>query len=134
MKAIEIIVEHSDYPEDTRLSDNQLRELHLVAQAAEQIAGTRGIKLVFSKHFFDQLKLKRGATVITKEAMMGILGKIINRGVKFFNNKDVNTSYVFEDPVTLMFMPVIKTGDSSFKVLTVVRDSKWKGEGQVVKL
>lgn len=134
MRALEFIIEHSNWPEDDRISERDMLRLRDVTHAAAGFATTKGIEITFTKHFFDQLKLKRGAIFVTPDSMMSILGKIINRGVKFFNGKETRTSYVFEDPATLMFMLVTKLDDNRFQVTTVVRDTKWKAPGQVIKL
>ena len=141
MKAFEVIIEsnslheHSDWEVDPYYTEELMRKLHLVAMATQHFAHAKGIKLEFTKHFFDQIKLNRGSRM-TAEQLMEACAAMLNRGLRYFKDKPNGTEYAFTDTRNdnWITMGVRKVDDDSFKVGTIVRDSRWIGKSPQINL
>lgn len=132
-----LAVEHSNYDQDPRYTAEAMQRIRLACQAITDHAQQMGIEFDFSRHFFDQIKLRRGtpgANSITERDIMSTSARILNRGISFFKDKEVGTDFAFADQKNELIMPVMKMGDSRYRVLTVVRDYRWAGRSQKILL
>lgn len=132
-----LAVEHSNYPQDPRYTAEAMQRIRLACQAVTDHARQMGIEFSFSRHFFDQIKLKRGtpgANPINERDIMSTSARILNRGLTFFKDKEVGTDFAFADQKNDLIMPVKKMGDDRYQALTVVRDYRWAGRSQKILL
>jgi hypothetical protein len=62
--------------------------------------------------------------------------KILKRGLYYFKNKPDATSLAFWDPQddNHVILEVFKNNEDSYFVRSVVRDTKWYGDSQKVRL
>lgn len=132
MKIIEVIVEHSNWEIDPTVTPHDILQCKKAMLAVAGYANEHGIRLVLHKHFFDQIQLKRGFGKITPEFLMNTSGRILNRGLHLFKDKPEGTELIFHDRQTGLYIPFIKTGENSYRLPTVVRDTRWMAPGDVV--
>ena len=88
MKINEIILEHSDWPKDPTVTPYDILQCKKAMWAISDVAKKRGITLMLTKHYFDQIQLKRGFGKVTPELMIRTFGKILNRGMHLFKGKE----------------------------------------------
>ncbi len=135
MKSSEFITEHSNWAVDIRYSDRLMSEFMHLVNAAENFYKKNGFDIRFSIHFFDQMKLKRGKVgPYTVEDLTQALVTILKRGMQFFKGKVPGTSFVFHDQKTNIFVAIVRDDVDHWTATTTVRDYKWTGDGQVIKL
>jgi hypothetical protein len=135
MKSTEFIDEHSNYAINPAYTPEVMRELTLMCRAAEGYFEKHGFKLHFTDHFFDQMKLKRGnRDIYTTQDLMATLVKILQRGMQFFKGKVPGTNFVFYDQHTNIHIAIKRDNVDFYVATTTVRDYKWTGEGQVIRL
>ncbi len=123
----EYIDEHSDYVRDETYTEEDLRKIKLAARSVEDYAKKNGIEFKFTKHFFDQIMLKRGLGFIDYKMVMSTAAAIFKRGLVFFNDKPAGTSFAFRDQQTDMAFEVLKIAENSYIVRSGIRTDKWKG-------
>jgi hypothetical protein len=135
MKSTEFITEHSNWAVDIRYSDKLMSELMLTCNAAANFFKKHGYDVRFSIHFFDQMKLKRGKVgPYSVEDLTRALVEILRRGMQFFKGKVPGTNFVFHDQKTNIFIAIVRDDVDHYTATTTVRDYKWLGDGQVIKL
>jgi hypothetical protein len=126
--------EDSNWEQDTRYTSEELRKITLATQAIEGYARENKIEFKFSKHFFDQMILKRGFSKITHQMIMDTSAKILKRGLSFFQDKEDGTTFAFYDKQNHLTFGVRKQAMNRYLVATVVRDSKWLGRSEKITL
>jgi len=135
MISTEFMVEHSDWNVNILYTPELMAEFRQVVNVAEGYFDKHGYKMRFSNHFFDQIKLKRGKVgLYTVKELMETIVKILKRGMQFFKGKVPGTSFVFYDPHTYIFIAVVRSDVDNYVATTTVRDTKWTGEGQVIRI
>lgn len=134
MKITDIINEHSDWPRDPTFTEADMLQIKKACIAIHNYAKEKGIELTFGKHFFDQIDRKRGFGKITAEMLIRTCARILNRGLHLMSNKDLGFSLVYFDEENGLNIPFIKNADDRFTIPTIVRDLKWYGREQKVKI
>jgi membrane protease subunit (stomatin/prohibitin family) len=135
MISTEFIDEHSNYAVNPAYTPEVMREFDLLCRAAKVYYAKRGYNLHFTNHFFDQMKLVRGnRDLYTTEDLMQTLVTILQRGMQFFKGKVPGTNFVFLDQRTRIYIAVVRDDVDNYVATTTVRDYKWKGDGQVIRL
>lgn len=134
MLLTDILLEHSRWIRDPYYTKDRESVLHKATIAVKNAYSGWGIYLDFRKHFFDQLVLQRGMSRIEPDMIMAAFAKIKTKGLHLFRNKPEGTEFIFYDPVTNLNIPFIKTGDNSYRLPTVVRDTRYLGPGQKINL
>lgn len=126
------VVAEREWERDDTYTEEDIRKIHSSAMAVENYAHKNGISLRFSKHFFDRAIAKRGEGKITYELLLNSCAKLIKRGLNYFRDKPVMTSYAFQDNNNAIILEVLKHSDTKFEVRTIVRDLKWFGRSQKI--
>ena len=132
MKILDI-TEHSRHEINP---DVDVARIKLATQAVERYAQNKGIRFKFGSHFFDQVVAARGIGTITAEMILDASAKILKRGLKYFEGKPAATSYAFWDPQNEnhIILEVFKNADNNYFVRSIVRDTKWYGDSQKIRL
>ena len=134
MKINEIILEHSNWEVDTSYTPEDLKRIKQAISVVINVMLDRKISLTVTKHFFDQLVLKRGFGKTTAEMLIRTFGKIINRGLHLFKGKELGTNLVFYDKENGLNIAFLKTGENAYTVSTMIRDTRWLGKGTKVEV
>jgi hypothetical protein len=139
MRINEIITE-ATYGIDLRYTEQDLDLLYKAANEVARIAKEKlGITIIITAHFKDRIREKRFRgqepfTKITPQELIDTFAKILNRGLKFFKNKDEGTNYVFFDQRNLLNIPLNKKAESRYTVPTILKNNKYYGKDQKITL
>jgi hypothetical protein len=139
MKINDIITE-ATYGIDTRYSAEDLNLLFHAANDISRVAlKNLGITIQITSHFKDQIQMKRNRgpellPKITPVELIDAFSRILNRGLKFFKNKEEGTNYVFFDQQTLLNIPLIKKAETRYAVPTILKSRKYYGRDQKITL
>ena len=128
------VSEHSNWEVNKEYTEQDLQNIAHAATVVTAAARKMGVKFLFSQHFFDQVKLKRGIGKVDYKMIFDLSAKILKRGLTFFANKEDTTSYAFVDQYTGLIMEIIKKDENVFIVRTLVRANKWLGRSEKIIL
>ena len=124
----------SRFKQSEAYSDAEKLRLQSCCHAIHQYLKEKGINIVFTKHFFEQMTLRRGLPgVYTTEDLMHTFSRIVKSGLSFFNGKPDQTSYAFHDVKTNIIVE-IKYNDGKYIVRTTVRDLRWLGTSEKIDI
>ncbi|HET8688631.1 MAG TPA: gamma-glutamylcyclotransferase [Methanosarcina sp.] len=119
--------EHSDYVKDETYTEEDIKKIRLATRAVEDYAKSVGINFKFTKHFYDQITLKRGWGFIDYKMIMETSAAVIKRGLPLLAKQPDNTAFAFNDERTGLVFETLKIGENSYIVRTGIRTNKWKG-------
>lgn len=127
------LAEHSDYKTN---SDVDIERIRLATEMIEKYAQQLGIKFKFGSHFFKQVTLERGIGPITAEMILHAGARVLKHGLEYFKGKPVATSYALWDPrdENHIILEVFKNDENNYFVRSVVRDTKWYGDSQKLRI
>lgn len=128
------IVEHSNWEVDKSYTPAELTRITQAVIAISNVLLDRKISITVTKHFFEQLQLKRGFGKTTADMLLRTFGKITNRGLHLFKGKELGTNLVFYDKENGLNIAFLKTGENAYTVSTMIRDTRWLGKGTKVEV
>lgn len=128
------ILEHSQWGRDPFYTEGRERKIYLAIAAVQNVASKNGIVLDFRDHFFDQLFAKRGMSRIDESMLLNTFGRILNRGLHLFKDKEDGTDLVYYDPTNDLNIPFVKVKEGVYRIPTIVRDLRWLGPQRKVTL
>lgn len=127
----EILTEHSDWAK-LNYTELELFNLHQATRAIQHGFLKRGIGLKFSKHFFDQMKLKRGTEQKYTPGSLFIAFTHILPKLETTFEQDPTGDFVFYDPDTNINVSMIRYPDGVYFATTTIRAKKYLGTGHKV--
>jgi hypothetical protein len=128
------LFEHSNWEVDSSYTAADINNIKNAAVIIVRKAQDMGIAVRFSRHFFDQVILKRGYGKIDHHMLMDAMAKFLTRGVKTFDDDTEMSSYAFQDSSSQLILEVMKTERGDFLVRTVIRSPRWMGRSEKVVL